>query len=59
MNRGLSVFALVLLSGLAQAHVSEAQAMQHAVEHLWLLAALLPLALLFKPVRRAWMKLHK
>jgi len=54
MNRGvLMTIAALLLSSQAQAHVSQAQGMAHAGEHLWLLLVLVPALLLVRlSVRR-------
>lgn len=45
--------ALLALAGTAQAHVAERLApAEHAVEHLWLALALVPVALLLIPLLR-------
>ena len=49
MNRGIPLFVSLLLAGSAQAHVSQAEGMAHAGEHLWLLLAL-PALILLRPL---------
>ncbi len=59
MNRGIFIAGLPLLSMQAHAHVSHAQGMTHATEHLWLLLAMLPVALLMWPLTRTLLRKHK
>jgi len=49
MNRGKPLFVALLLAGGAQAHVSQAEGLAHAGEHLWLLLAL-PALMLLRPL---------
>ena len=49
MNRGKLLFISLLSAGAAQAHVSQAEGVAHAGEHLWLLLAL-PALLMLRPL---------
>jgi len=49
MNRGILLYVSLLFAGGAQAHVSQAEGMAHAGEHLWLLLAL-PALILLRPL---------
>lgn len=51
MKSNLSLLSMaILLSTSADAHVSAAHGMAHAVEHAWLLVAVAPLLLLARPL---------
>jgi len=53
MNRGMFLTLAGLLGATAaQAHVSHAQGVAHASEHLWLLLALAPALMLLRPLAR-------
>ena len=58
MNRGILTTLLAMLAAQAQAHVSHAEGMAHANEHL-LLLALIPLALLGRPLVRRLLRIRK
>ncbi len=47
------------MAGVADAHVSHASGMAHAMEHFWLLLALAPLLLLLRPLARQLVRNRK
>jgi hypothetical protein len=59
MNRGAFVAGFSLLSMQAHAHVSHAQGLAHATEHLWLLLAMVPVAILMRPLTRRLLRKFK
>lgn len=50
MNRGVILTVSMLLAANSQAHVSHAEGMAHASEHLWLLLAVVPVLALLRPL---------
>lgn len=52
MKRLITVAGLSALSGGAWAHVAELSLLQHALEHGWLVALLIPVLLLLLPLGR-------
>ncbi len=56
MKRGFPLVMSILFAGAAEAHVSPQSVSLHALEHLWLLLAVVPALWLVKPVLRQLQK---
>jgi len=56
MNRGKLLFVSLLAASSAQAHVSQAEGLAHAGEHLWLLL-LLPALMFLRPISSRLLRL--
>ena len=59
MKRATMMVGTLLTAGAAQAHVSHASGMAHALEHFWLLLALAPMLLLARPLARQLLRGRK
>ena len=57
MKHAIAMIGGLLMAGVADAHVSHASGMAHAMEHFWLLLA--PLLLLLRPLARQLVRNRK
>jgi len=59
MKRGFPLVMSILFAGAAEAHIGPQDVSLHALEHLWLLLAVVPALWLAKPVLRQLQKTRR